>query len=294
MARALELAESVAPHHKPAGRRNMKNCLRASPSVLFALALTLLTAGVANAQDTKTQKTEVFTFEVISVDGNNVVIKDSSGARELTVPDDFQFTVDGKPMSVHDLHAGMKGTAAVTTTTTTRPVYVTTVKKGTVVRQAGTSVWVKTEAGTRKFTKSEVDARGIKILMDGKTTRLIDLKPGDTLTATIVTSAPPEVLTQKEVQAVLDAPLPELVAAQPPEEAPVTTAAPAPAAEPAAEPVAAEPTPAPTATPVAMETTQAAAAPTEEPTDRRPLWIGIVVVVAIGAFLLMRRRRAQA
>jgi MYXO-CTERM domain-containing protein len=94
---------------------------------------------------------------------------------------------------------------------------------------------------------------------------------------------------------VLDAPLPELVAAQPPEEPPVA-AAPAPAAEPAAatETPAAESTPEPPATPVAMETTPAAATPAEEPTDRRALWIGIVVVVAIGAFLLMRRRRAQA
>jgi len=273
----------------------MKDRLRAPSSVLFALAFTLLAAGVANAQDTKSQKTEVFTFEVISVDGNNVVIKDSSGARELTVPDDFQFTVDGKPMSVHDLHAGMKGTAAVTTTTTTRPVYVTTVKKGTVVRQAGTSVWVKTDTGTRKFTKSEVDARGIKIIMDGKPTRLIDLKPGDTLTATIVTSAPPEVLTQKEVQAVLDAPLPELVAAQPPEEAPVAETAPAAVPVAATETPAVESTPAPTATPVSAVTTEETTTPpAEEPNNRRALWIGVIVVVAIGAFLLMRRRRAQA
>jgi hypothetical protein len=273
----------------------MKDRFRASPSVLFALALTLLAAGVANAQDTKTQTTDVFTFEVISVDGNNVVIKDSSGARELTVPDDFRFTVDGKPMTVHDLHAGMKGTAAVTTTTTTRPVYVTTVKKGTVVRQAGTSVWVKTDGATRKFTKSEVDARGIKIIMDGKPTRLIDLKEGDTLTATIVTSAPPEVLTQKDVQAVLDAPLPELAAAQPPEEPPVAQT-PAPAAAPATAtetPVEESPPPA-AATPVSAETTQAAPTPAEEPSNNRALWIGVIVIVAIGAFLLMRRRRAQA
>ena len=72
----------------------MKDRLGASTSVLL-VALTLLCAGAAFAQDTKTQKTDVFTFEVISVDGNNVVIKDSSGARELTVPDDYRFTVDG-------------------------------------------------------------------------------------------------------------------------------------------------------------------------------------------------------
>ena len=272
----------------------MKGRLGASTSVLL-VALTLLCAGAAIAQDTKTQKTEVFTFEVISVDGNNVVIKDSSGARELTVPDDFRFTVDGSPMSVHDLKAGMKGTAAVTTTTTTRPVYVTTVKKGTVVRQAGTSVWVKTDEGTtRKFTKSEIDARGIKIIMDGKPTRLVDLKAGDTLTATIVTPAPPEVLTEKDVQAVLDAPLAELAAAQPPAAEPAAAeAAPAAAAATAAEaPAAAEPPPA-TATPVAMEATQPATTPAEEPADRRLLWIGLFVIVVVGAILLMRRRRPQ-
>lgn len=273
----------------------MKDRLRASPCVLFALALTLLTAGVATAQDTRTEKTDVFTFEVISVDGNNVVIKDSSGARELTVPDDFRFTVDGKQMSVHDLHAGMKGTAAVTTTTTTRPVYVTTVKKGTVVRQAGTSVWVKTDGATRKFTKSEVDARGIKIIMDGKPARLVDLKPGDTLTATIVTPAPPEVLTAKQVQAVLDAPLPELVAAQPPEEPAVAeTPAPAPAPAAATEAPAAESPPVATETPAPAATTQETPAPAEEPPNRRALWIGVFVIVAIGIFLFMRRRRAQA
>jgi MYXO-CTERM domain-containing protein len=271
----------------------MKGHIGASKSVLLALALVVLGAGATIAQDTTSKKTEVFTFEVISVDGNNVVIRDSGGARELTVPDDFRFTVDGTPMSVHELKAGMKGTAAVTTTTTTRPVYVTTVKKGTVVRQAGTSVWVKTEEGTRKFTKSEVDARGIKIIMDGKPTRLVDLKQGDTLTATIVTPAPPEVLTDRQVQAVLDAPLPELVAAQPPaEEPPAAKAAPATAA--ATEPVATvEQPPAATATPVAMETIQEVAAPAEEPSSRTPVWIGLFVVVVVGAFLVMRRRRAQ-
>ncbi len=270
----------------------MKVRLGSSKSILLALALSLFCAGTAIAQDTKTRKTEVFTFQVISVDGNNVVISDSSGARELTVPDDYRFTVDGSSMSVHDLKAGMKGTAAVTTTTTTRPVYVTTVKKGTVVRQAGTSVWVKTDDGTtRKFTKSEVDARGIKILMDGKPTRLIDLKAGDTLTATIVTPAPPEVLTEKEVQAVLDAPLEVLAAAQPPAAEPAAAETkPAAAAE---APPAAEPPPA-TATPVAMETIQEVTAPTEEPPNRKPLWIGLVVIVVIGAFLLMRRRRTAA
>ena len=235
------------------------------------------------------------------MDGNNLVFVDQNGAREVTVPDDFRFTVDGKPMSVHDLKAGMKGTATVTTTTTTRPVYVTTIKKGTVVRQAGTSVRVQTDEGINcKFEKSgDRRARHARSFMDGKPVRLTDLKDGDTLTAIIVTSAPPEVVTEKNVQAVLDAPLAELAAAQPPAAAP--TAAEPPAAEPAAaaaEPAAATETvadapPAATATPVSTATTQEATTPAEEPADRRLMWIGLFVIIVVGAFLLMRRRRPQ-
>ena len=50
------------------------------------------------------------------------------------MPEDFKFTVDGKPMTVHELKPGMKGNATVTTTMSFRPVYVTEIKKGTVVR----------------------------------------------------------------------------------------------------------------------------------------------------------------
>ena len=90
----------------------MKSRPRASWPVLSALAMTLLIAGVATAQvTTATQKTEVIKFEVISVDGNTIVVRDQTGTREVTVPDDFRFTVDGKSMSVHELTPGMKGTA---------------------------------------------------------------------------------------------------------------------------------------------------------------------------------------
>ena len=148
-------------------------------------------------------------FEVISVDGNSLVVRDLTGTREVTVPDDFKFTVDGKSMSVHELTPGMKGTAQITTTTVVRPVVVTTIRKGTVVKRVRDSVYVKLEDGsTRKFTKGELQQRGIQVIMDGKPVRLADLKGGDELTATIVTSAPPEVLTAKQVEAVLDLPEP--------------------------------------------------------------------------------------
>jgi len=256
--------------------------------------MTLFMAGAATAQVTATQTSEVLKFQVISVDGNTLVINDQSGAREVTVPDDFRFTVDGKSMSVHELTPGMKGTAQVTTTTVVRPVYVTTIKKGTVVKRVRDTVYVKTEDGsTRKFTKTELAERGIQVIMDGKPVRLADLKGGDKLTATIVTSAPPEVLTAKDVQAVLDIPepTPAEVAAEEPAPAPAAEAALVPTVA-AAEPAAADAAPAATDIPVVTGTEEAATA--EEKPDRTLMWIGLVVIVVIGVFLLMRRKKAEA
>ena len=161
------------------------------------------------------------------MDGNNLVVRDQNGTRAVTVPENFKFTVDGKSMSVHDLKPGMKGTATVTTTMSFRPVYVTQIKKGTVVRQVGTSVHVRTDEGVRWFKKADIDARGVQIFMNGKPVRVTDLKEGDQLTAMVVTEAPPEVITEKNVQASLDAAEQEAAAeaAAPPAEAPVRAAA---------------------------------------------------------------------
>ena len=271
----------------------MKRRPRSSWPVLSALAMTLFIAGAATAQTTATQTSEVIKFEVISVDGNTLVVRDQTGTREVTVPDDFSFTVDGKPMSVHELTPGMKGMAQVTTTTVIHPVTVTTIKKGTVVKRVRDAVYVKAEDGTtRKFTKSELEARGIQVIMDGKPVRLADLKGGDKLTATIITAGPPDVLTAKDVQAVLDMPEPTVA------EVTAEEAAAAPAAAPAEAPAAAAAEPAPAeAAPAATDTPVAAAeepAKTEEKPDRKWIWIALALVVVIGAFLLMRKKKTEA
>src|SRR5688572_15765662 len=84
------------------------------------LAFVLLSPIATYAQTTVT--TRQSDFELIAVDGNTLVVRDQNGTRELTVPPDFRFMVDGKPLAVSDLRAGMKGTATITTTTTVRPV----------------------------------------------------------------------------------------------------------------------------------------------------------------------------
>jgi hypothetical protein len=75
--------------------------------------------------------------------------------------------------------------------------------------------------------------------MDGKPVRVTDLKEGDQLTAMIVTSAPPVVHTEKNVQASLDAAEAEAAAA--PAEAPAEAPAGAPAAAAAETPAPAKP-----------------------------------------------------
>ena len=79
----------------------------------------------ADDDDKRTKK-----FQVISVDGNQLVVKLPEGTREITVPEGFHFTVDGKQLTVGELKPGMAGTATITTKTTVVPVTVTEVKNG--------------------------------------------------------------------------------------------------------------------------------------------------------------------
>jgi LPXTG-motif cell wall-anchored protein len=170
--------------------------------VVLCGALVCLTAAVTLAQTSAT--TEIKKFQVISVDGNQLVVRLPEGTRELTVPEDFRFTVDGKSLSVHELKAGMAGTATITTRTTVTPVTVTEVKNGTVVHALGQSIIVRTSEGdVKQFTQSDIDKRGVKIMRDGKVAGISDFRANDRLTATIITTRPPRVMTEKEVQATL-------------------------------------------------------------------------------------------
>ena len=241
------------------------------------IALVLALAAGAHAQTTVDTKN----FEVIAVNGNNLVYRDQNGTQEITVPDDFRFTVDGKKMAVGELQPGMKGTATVTTTTTIKPVVVTEVREGEVLRASDLSMTVRTADGnTRRFTQGELNKRGIEIVKDGKAVRIADLKKGDKLSAVIITSGPPVVLTEKEVQAVLAEPAEAAVAQA------VAAATPAPAA---ATPAPAGATSAPP--PAAPKSSAAVPAPAPADTGMGLTWIWIAIAIAIVVFLFMRRRK---
>jgi hypothetical protein len=204
--------------------------------VLAVGAMMCLTTALASAQATSTA-TETKKFTVLAVTGNDLVVSLPEGTRELNVPDSFRFTIDGQQMSVHQLKPGMSGTAVITTKTTMTPVTATEIKEGTVAMVSGNSITVRTNEGLKSFTQSEIDKRGIKIIREGKPAQLSQFRNGDKLSATIITSQPPRVVTEQEVQATLaKAPAP---AAAPPARAPAssvgTGGAPAPAPAPARE-----------------------------------------------------------
>jgi len=139
-------------------------------------------------------------FEVVAVEGNLLVVRLPEGTRQIDVPEDFRFTIDGQQMSVHELKPGMKGTAAVTTKTTVTPV-VAEVKNGTVMQKTGSTVLVRTDEGFKNFSQGALDKRGVKIMRDGQEVDVSQLHTGDKLTATIITTMPPKVMTEKQVQA---------------------------------------------------------------------------------------------
>lgn len=254
------------------------------PGVLMCLISVVTFAQTPQTQTQTTTETKA--FEVIAVEGNTLDVKLPEGTRELTVPDTFRFTIDGQQMSVHDLKPGMKGTANITTTTKVTPVTVTEVRNGQVVMQSGSNIWVRTPDGqVRMFTQDDVNKRDVKIVREGRPAQISDFRQGDNISATIVTSKPPRVVTEKEVQATL-------AKAAPPAAPPAAAAAPAP---PAAPPSA--PTPSPRAQGLGGQANQ----PAPQQARELPKTAGSESLIALiglaslllGATLMMRRQLQQ-
>ena len=194
--------------------------------VVVAAAIVCVTAVGSFAQQ-QTTSSETKAFEVLAVNGNSLVVRLPEGTRELTVADDFRFVVDGQSLSVRQLQAGMRGTATITTRTTVTPVTVTEVRNGTVLQAAAGTIVVRTgDNEVKRFSQSDVDKRGVQIMRDGRPAQVSDFREGDRLSATIITSKPPEITTEREVQANLAR------AATPPPAAPAPTPAPVAAAPP--------------------------------------------------------------
>jgi hypothetical protein len=256
-------------------------------TALVAIAVACLLAAMGNAisAQVEVKTTEIKNFEVVSVHGNTVVAKAQDGAKEYNVPDDFRFTIDGKKITVHELKPGMKGTATITTTTTSTPVYVTDVKTGEVTKVFGNSVVVYTGNEFKLFTEDDVQKRGFTIMKGGEPVSFADLRVGDKLTATIITSAPPREVTKQDVDAMITSPPPAPPAAGGAPPSPASGGGTSPAssspATPATSPVAAPPV---TSTPVPPPP----ASQTPTPAETQPPGMNSTLIIGgIGVVLLV-------
>lgn len=146
---------------------------------------------------TATQSVAIQRGEITYIKGHTVVVKMEDGTLEEfdNVPDNLTFTVDGKPVNVHDAKVGMK--LEKQTITTTQPQVITTVETvtGKVWRVTPPhSVILTLENGENQEFKIP---EGQKFTVDGQETDAWGLRKGMTVSAQKVTEVPVTVATQE-------------------------------------------------------------------------------------------------
>src|SRR4051812_13037070 len=179
-------------------------------------------------------KTEQLSGTVAAVEGNDVLVRMSSGGfRNFIVPESRVFSIDGQDVSVHDLKPGTKLTATVTTTTTPVTERTTTVGTGKVWYVSGNTVILTLPNNENRMYKVKED---YKFNVHGQPASVHDLRKGMVISAEKIVEEP-----RTEVAANTT-----VTGHPPPPPKPVVAEAPAPAMhEPAPTPVAAAPAPAP-------------------------------------------------
>jgi len=190
----------------------MKASKRTTLSLGFVLLafLCAMTAGSA-AQDvmhpstTKTtgppthevQTTHVKNAEVIHVSGHEVVVELEDGKLELlNLGKDFRFQVDGRDLTVHELTPGTKLSQEIHTVSAPQEVTTLRTVKGTVWSVNGPHLILSFPDGKNKaYTVPD----GIVFKIDGKDKTVFDLRKGMDISATVLTVAPEQIITQHTV-----------------------------------------------------------------------------------------------
>ena len=295
--------------------------LRSALTGCCALMITItLATGPAAAQPTSTKSTstrgattETKSMEgtVLAVDGNNLVVRMSTGeVRHIVASDSQRALIDGKEVAAKDLQVGTKLKATVTTTTTSLVDRTVTVGSGQVWYVAPPTVILTLPNGENRQYKVTDD---YKFMVGGKPATVFDLRKGMRVSAQKITEEPRTVVTANTV-VTGELPPPVQTAASPaPSAAPVPKPAPEPVrtTEPAPAPTrAAEPAPAPAtesaraaapapaaAEPAAAAPAAAAPAPAAEPapapaepaqTGSTLLWIGLIIVLLSACYFGFR------
>jgi LPXTG-motif cell wall-anchored protein len=159
--------------------------------------------------DTATVDNHVESGEVVTVSGNDLVVKMADGTirHVANVPDSARVTVDGQELGIHDLKPGMKLQRTITTTTT--PKIITTVQSVTG------KVWFVSPPNSVILTLVDGKNQQFKIPknqkfnVDGQMVDAWGLKRGMKISATKVVEVPvTEVAVNKTVTGEMPPPPP--------------------------------------------------------------------------------------
>jgi len=253
----------------------------------MALTLYALAAVIVSAQQmpqttteklagTSTATTQVLKGTVVQVEGNDLLVRMSSGdLRNFKVPESRKFVIDGTEVSVHDLRPGTRLTATVTTTTTPVTQRTTTVGTGKVWYVGGNTVILTLPNNENRVYKVKESYR---FIVGGEKASVHDLRKGMVISAEKIVEEPlTEIASNTQV-----------IGQAPPEPKPMVAQTTAPETHepaPAAAPVA-EPAPVPTE----VATTQL---PAKLPKTGSPLPLAgaLGLLFATASFCLRRLRR---
>lgn len=189
--------------------------------IIALVAVVAMGATVAMAQTTTY---EIRQGTVLHVYGDNLVVKMADGTvRDIEIPSDFLFEVDGQKVPVSQLKPGTKLTSTIAVTETPHVVKTTEVREGTVVQRIGQTLIYRDKLG--QIHKVTGLPEGFELYRNGKAVPLEALAGGDRVTAHIVHKEK-SIITEQEVNVAGSAPK------APPKPRPVAApkpAAPAPA-----------------------------------------------------------------
>src|SRR3974390_844607 len=173
-----------------------------SAAVIFSLISVVVDAQVKTSSsaesDQATTTTQVERGEVVSVNGNDLIVKMEDGLLRHfpNVPESARVTVDGQELGVHDLKPGMKLQRTITTTTTPKTITTVQTVTGKVwYVNPPNSVILTMENGQNQQFKIP---NGQKFDIDGKTVDAFGLKKGMNVKATKIVEVPDTVVAQRK------------------------------------------------------------------------------------------------
>ena len=184
-------------------------------SLTAAVILSLISVAVEAQVQTKsstatgqaTTETQVERGEVVSVNGNDLVVKMEDGSLRhfANIPESARVTVDGQQLGIHDLKPGMKLQRTITTTTTPKTITTVQTVTGTVFHVSPPN-YVTLRLEDNSTERFKIPA-GQKFMINGQETDAFGLRQGMKISATKVVEVPQtEVEHQQKVTGTMPPP----------------------------------------------------------------------------------------